>query len=329
MTDSQHIKAFQRHKAYLLLSKIFAEGITSTTISICKDIPSLSPLLPEVYDEDACSAAYQDLFGFNVLPFAGVYLSEDGRLGGDLHHQLNSWYLSHGFEELLSSSTPPDHISAQLGFLALLCASEANTSQENAASLISQTQSLFLNEHLLVWALPFLHALKNQTEPFYTEVAELTEALILDHVNDLGKDERGEYTFTAIPDILSQQKSGIKHIAEHLIRPIYSGVYFSKRDIKLIAGKLNIPTGFGDRTQMLSNTFRSAISFDMLPQFLNALNSHVQSFKDAYIALSSIGHQQIRAIIQEWINRTSKTIELIENIKLAGLSAEDQDDVQS
>ncbi len=325
MTESQHIKAVQRHKAYLLLSKIFAEGITTATISLCKDIPSLNPVLPEIYDEDASSATYQDLFGFNVLPFAGVYLSEDGRLGGELHHQLNTWFLSHEFEQSLSTNTPPDHISTQLAFLAHLCAAEATTPHKNTAALLSQTQLRFLHEHLLVWALPFLFALKKQEQPFFTEVADLTEALILDHALIPEADELIRYDFPDLPDILNQQKSGIKHIAEYLIRPIYSGIYFSKRDIRLLAGQLNIPTGFGDRTQMLSNTFRSAINFDLLPQFLSALKDHAQSFNNAYSSLKTVEHQNLHHILLAWIDRSLKTIQLIETIEEAGLSVEHDD----
>ena len=316
-------RAMQRHCAYQLLSTIFVEGITGEVYATCKDIPSLEPLLPEPYDEDMAGADHHDLLGFNVLPFAGVYLAEDGRPGGQNYQQLNSWYLSHGFNAS-EMQVPSDHIGTQLAFLAFLLKLEIDgqhrPSEGALVASIQRAQGEFLQTQLLKWSLPFLVAVKTQGNSFYAEAADLTLATVIDHVQDAAVNGDLVHDRPAPPDVLGDHKSGIKQIAEYMARPVFSGLYFSKQDLKLIARQLEIPTGFGDRVQLLTNTFRSAVSYELLPAFLSALKRHAHYFKDEYELLHQAGNERLNYLIVPWVERIEKMLVVFEELERAGIS---------
>ena len=315
MISSTLDRALQRQRAYGLLSKIFAEGVTLEVSSLTQGIPVLEAVLPTEQDEDQARAEYQDLFGFNVLPYAGVFLAEDGKLGGALHVELSSFYNAFGFE---AAHVPgvPDHISAQLEFLSFLSKLEVEAhrtqSQKLVATAIHHQQREFFFRHLLPWCFPFCSAVIGHRHPFYTEIAELTRALIVSHYSELAAIKPAGYGLTLSPDIMSNSKTGIKEIASFLCRPVHCGFYLTRRDIKYLAGSLNIPSGFGDRVQTLSNTFRSAINFDALPALLDKLKEIAQFHKSEYAAHNT---QHVDFIVDQWISKTESTREILDRIE--------------
>ena len=315
-------RATQRHRAYQLLSKIFAEGLTPAVRELATGIPSVAPVLPDPYDEALSSADFQELFGFNVLPFAGVFLTEDGQLGGPLYHRLNAWYLSIGFNAT-NLAHPPDHICTQLACLSYLSVSEIGAYRipgDEPVTSAQRNQVDFLLNHIIPWAIPFLCAVKLQRNPFYTEIAELTEHLLINHLQENEHAVPVTYTLPPPPDILADPKTGLKEIAAYLVRPTYSGVYFSKNDIKSIASSLKIPTGFGDRTQLLSNTLRSAVTYNVFPECINGLCRHVIAFGENYGSLKQLQETRLHSFVEQWTYRTTTTHALLLTLKRGELS---------
>ena len=275
---SRRDRAIQRQGAYSFLARTYAEGLSPTVLAIAKEVPVLETVLPHEYDQDQANAEHQGLFGFNVLPYAGVYLTDDGKLGGHIHQDLNSWYTAFEFEPS-NDSGMPDHIGTQLAFLASLCRFDVQAHDASPADLLIPTihyqQGEFLGNHVVTWIFPFLMALKGQQNLFYSEIAELTEALVISHCIDVGLHRDTAFALPAMQDILSEKKTGLKDIAAFLCRPAHSGIYLTRTDIRRIAGSLEIPTGFGDRIQTLSNTLRSAVTFDTLPSLISQLRDRV------------------------------------------------------
>ncbi|MBX2819971.1 MAG: molecular chaperone TorD family protein [Rhodothermaceae bacterium] len=326
---SRRDRAIQRQRAYAFLAKTFAEGLSPAVLEMAKELPILVVVLPEEYDQDQASAEHQDLFGFNVLPYAGVYLNEDGQLGGRIHLDLNSWY--NAFEFMPSNdSGVPDHITTQLEFLAFLSGLDVKTHESSATDLMNVTilhkQGEFLGTQVVTWIFPFLMALKAQKNPFYSEVAALTEALVISHCIEMGIRRDSVFALPAMEeDILSNKQTGLKDIATFLCRPALSGIYLTRKDIKRIAGSLEIPTGFGDRIQTLSNTLRSAVTFDTLPSLINELRERVLFFKRGYEGLCESTNEGLNQVIKQWILRTEGTLKILDDldVQLAKLTQTD------
>ena len=308
-------RALQRKRAYSLLSKIFAHGVTREVSAIAQNIPVLEAVLPTQQDEDQAGVEYQDLFGFNVLPYAGVFLSGDGKLGGTAHYGLNAFYDSFGFEPVNATGVP-DHISTKLEFLAFLCEleveAEGTVSQKLVTATMLHQQGEFIQNHLVTWCFPLFSAIKGQGHLFFSEVAELTQALIMSHFEEVATKRATGCILPSSPDILGDSKTGIKEIAAYLCRPAYSGFYLTRGEIKQLANRLRIPSGFGDRGQTLSNTLRSAINFDAVPALLERLKEIAHFHLGEYEAART---DQLASILDQWIAKTEVTIQVLTRIE--------------
>lgn len=310
----------QRQAAYQLLADVYADGITPDSAAIVRTIPGLNVLLPEPLQLDQEKAAHQNIFGFNVFPYAGVYLTEDGKLGGDIETELTRFYLEYGFD-VHATKQPADHLANHLCFLGHLIGTEVSLiEQEASAQLIDhikRVQQTFLRDHLLPWLFPFINAIKSQGHPFYNEIADLTGSLASDHLLRFKDLSPLKKSYPQAPAILDKPETGLKQIAVFIMRPIHSGLFLSKHDVKRITGDLNTPAGFGDRVQLLHNAFQSAVNFDALPGLIALLQTHVQEAQSSYASLKEHQHPYLDSLSDFWLDRLAGTQQILDRMSKA------------
>lgn len=87
--------------------------------------------------------------------------------------------------------------------------------------------------------------------------------------------------------MLANAKTGIRDIAEFLLTPSRSGLWISKANIQELGRDFNVPRGFGDRLQMLSNLLRNAAEYELVDQLISALEALVTQQQQSYAALSA------------------------------------------
>ena len=319
--QNQDIQAVeQRERGYTLLARIFAKGITPEVYDQLLEVPVLASVLPDPYDPDQEGAVYHEMFGLNVLPYAGVFLTQDGKLGGAIHQDLNHWYASFGFTPVVLQGVP-DHIATQLEFLAFLSGVERTQVESTPldASMMTaarQYQCEFLLEHTMRWCFPFFSSIQAQQNPFFSEVASLTQALIVQHSMEVKSVDQKGPLLPASADILSDSKTGVKEIASFLCRPIWSGIYLTRKDIKALASSLKVPSGFGDRVQTLSTIFRSAINFDVLPGLLGKLKEQVRFHIGEYNEQIAAIDEGLSPSLMQWQFKAEQTLVLLDNIEV-------------
>jgi hypothetical protein len=85
------------------------------------------------------------------------------------------------------------------------------------------------------------------------QYAHLTQTLIAPPVN---------FTLPEPQNLLDDEKTGLKDIAELLSKPALSGVYLTHQQIKALALSLELPKGFGSRQQTLVNLLRTAVQYE-------------------------------------------------------------------
>jgi len=84
----------------------------------------------------------------------------------------------------------PDHVAAELAFMAYLVKQEAGALRDapGLAETWQARQQRFLAEHLLCWSPPFLARIESHARrPFYAQVAGLTAALFRSETQRLGR----------------------------------------------------------------------------------------------------------------------------------------------
>ena len=74
------------------------------------------------------SSAYMDLFGFQLYPYASVYLGSEGMLGGEARDRIA------GFWRAIGEPPPsePDHLAVLLALYARLCELAAETEEPSS-----------------------------------------------------------------------------------------------------------------------------------------------------------------------------------------------------
>jgi len=105
-----------------------------------------------------------------------------GNILGRHAFEAEQCYQSDGLSPRYDKVDFPDHIGAELAYMAQLCELEADALAEGereTASGIRQKQQIFAENHLFQWALEFSTDLSaRSTTPFFRGVAEMLQAFI-------------------------------------------------------------------------------------------------------------------------------------------------------
>jgi TorA maturation chaperone TorD len=276
-----------------LIGRLFLEGLTEESLPPSLAIPELAATLPDPFDVDEAAADHHHLFGFNVFPYQSIFLDPAGLLGGDMAGTVLRSYQQAGFapgEGEPAPSESADQIGYELSYLAFLCAAESQAWEEERPS---QTQTMidyqrrFLDAHLLRWLPPLVLAIKQQGNPYFSALADLTLELSGSHWTDI----KGESQPHAGAPFASPQRDlpralgsdeALRGTANYLLTPVYSGFYLSRDDIGLLAREHQLPRGFGRRRGMFMNLLRSAMTYESLGALLDSFALLASEWGDAY-----------------------------------------------
>lgn len=124
-------------------------------------------------------------------PYASVWL-EPGNSGlmQESTMAVTALYEEGGFDIAEDFRELPDHVAVELEFLYLLIHRQNQAQQAADATALAEADGLrrrFLQNHLGRWVAPFSAAMRSgATEPFYRELADLTERFVAEEVTFAG-----------------------------------------------------------------------------------------------------------------------------------------------
>ncbi len=311
MDEAHTAKA--RGGGYHFLGQLFLRGVSAADVPQIERSPILAAALPSMADPDALAAAHYQLFGMNVFPFESIFLDDSGLLGGWVTDGVIRSYQRFGFV-VDTAVDSADHIGHELAAMAALCQAEAAAREENLTPLVASRQAWqreFLEEHLLRWLPPFVLAVRQQGDEFFTAVANLTLELAAHHYTDLvaAPVDSGEF-LPPVPAILTDEKTSLKDIAHYLVTPAYSGLYFSRDDVSRLARRLELPRGFGDRQQMLVNLLRTAVQYDQLTAVITGLISAADQWQGAYWRIG-VDYPKMAGMTAVWQDKAAKSGQIL------------------
>lgn len=313
MDKSQIAQA--RRASYALFGRIFLKGASVEDVALLKASLDFSPG-PEMLEPDLLAARHYNLFGMNVFPYEGIFLDDSGLLGGQAADEVLGSFADFGFE-VDTTSESADHLGNELTALAALCQAEADSRKANLQPLIQSRQDWqrdLLETHLLRWLGPFVLAVRQQGDDFFTAVANLTFDLAVHHYTELGPGAAvARKNLPHPPEILHDDKTGLKEIAHYLITPSYSGFYLSRDDIGRLGRQLNLPRGFGDRQQLLVNLMRTAVQYNSLPNLLDSLANLAAQWQAAYQETVN-SSPQLAPFTAVWQDRINLTRDMLAQI---------------
>jgi len=315
-----------RYRIYIMLSRLYLNGLTADLLPYVEEIPELASAAAQPFDADEAAAAHYGIFAHNIFPYESIFRDPSGLLGGKYSEQVNTTYK----RASVQINADQDHIGHELAFLASLCNAESkalDNEEIEAARVIAKRQAVFLREHLLEWLSPFVTALSFSGQPFYEALGQLSQELIYDHLLTFAEEGSAnsyggplEENDTEIGDILRDGKTGLKQIASFLITPPYSGFFIGHSTISQFARKRQLPRGFGNRQQMLSNLLHSAAQYDLISDLFQDLAEHAGAWAKCY-ERQIFDYPELETWIRPWLERIDNTARALSEMRSLSIAA--------
>ena len=126
-------------------------------------------------------------FQLEAPPFGSVYLESEGRLMGQSTADVKRIYQECGLSISPDFHSPPDHVAAELEFLAYLGFQEESSRDEQQSTFFREQRALFLRRHIGYWFPMLADNIEKYTiQDFYLKLSRLTRQFL-----DLVRSNRG------------------------------------------------------------------------------------------------------------------------------------------
>lgn len=177
---------------YAFLSRFFADAPDAQTIEDLKSNLEISRLIGERANEylqthdtsrllDELNIDYTTVFIGNCPPIESAVLDSKSQISSGLENPVMGFYLRYGYEVNLNNTQllTPDHLAIEMGFMQNLAMKESK-----------EVQRTFMEQHLLVWTVPYLLSVKELFDtPFYQELCDFTIEFLISDYESLKQDE--------------------------------------------------------------------------------------------------------------------------------------------
>lgn len=324
--------AYARGQGYAFFSKLLLRGVSAEVLPTVLEVEELAltlDTLPHrrgVLDLIESAAVHQKLFGFNVFPFAGAFLAEDGKIGGEVTQLIEDLWHALGLKWDWRGEHP-EHMGLQLQALSGLCHQESQSEPKSIEALFFQSaQRDVLDLLVLPWLAPFVLAVKQEGQPFYQSWAMLIWRWSLEHrasllmIEDLDppRMKRPELPLSTIPDakvLLTTEETGLKEITRVLLQPSLCGCFLSRAALTRLSGSLHLPSGFGSRFDMLESILCSAIDHDKVSELMNSCLQEVESWRRGFELLLQTQPDWSVNFVKPWRDRLKNTTQILRTLK--------------
>jgi TorA maturation chaperone TorD len=190
------------------------------------------------------AAAFTDVFVFQLVPYAAVYLSADGMLGGEAADRVAGFWRALG----ITPPAEPDHLAALLGLYAGLAEREHGEDQPARRAAWRDSRRALLWDHLLTWAPTYAQAIIAVSSGFYTAWARLLRDALLGEAAALDPPPSQPLHLRDVPEL---PDAGSDAFVRGLLAPVRSGLLITRHDLAAGAAKIGLGARAGGRAFIL------------------------------------------------------------------------------
>jgi len=186
-------------------------------------------------------ADHTELFVFQLVPYASVYLGPEGMLGGEAADRVA------GFWRALRLAPPPepDHLAALLGLYATLSETEDGERDTARRLLWRQSRRALLWEHLLPWAVAYARAAADAPTPYAAWGELLTQALVAEAAG-LAPPGTPPLHLRDVPGLPGPGQD-LQLLVRAILTPVRSGLLLTRWDLARGASTLGLGLRAGER----------------------------------------------------------------------------------
>lgn len=239
---------------------------------------------------------YSDLFVVQLYPYASVYLSPDGQVGGPVQEHIA------GFWRVLRQPLPrdPDHIVTLFSTYSELSERSRSATPDFLQELAQQMRHAFLWEHIISWLLPYATRVRELGSPTYRGWATLVLDALEAEAAQVGPPSDLPLHLRSAPPLdPAAEPSGL---ADALFAPVRSGFVLARADLSRCARDLEIKMRVAERRY----TLRTLLAQDTA-RVAGWLS--VESERQAELMRSS--HAVFEKITEWWAERAMTTARVL------------------
>jgi TorA maturation chaperone TorD len=303
-----------RSRAYGLLARILLKGIDADSVGQVAKLPELLEGVPSPPDPDELAHEHHATFHLGAFPYAGVFLDAQAKAGA-WADQVQAHYDAAGFRPRLDEVSA-DHLGVMLAFSSWATGAQGDAVRDGEmkiAARIEQIVAAFLEECVLSWLPSLVVAVEQCGSRFWTNVVTMALGLAADHRKQLRHADR-PVDLGSVESPLTDERAGLRDIAEFLLTPQRSGVFLTGGDIAKMGREHDVPRGFGGRQIMLTNLLRSAVDLGELPRVLESLFGLLHDRRAELDALADASG--LHGHVEPWRRRIKQTRGVV--LELAG-----------
>lgn len=190
---------------------------------------------------------YTEVFLFQLYPYASVYLSPKGKLGGEARDRVAGFWRA----VALVPPTEPDHLAALLGLYASLVEEERAETDAARRLLRREARAALLHEHLLSWTGPYLAKLDELAPEFYRAWGRMLGAALSEEVEELAPPATLPVALREAPPLERPAAVGGAAFLEQLLAPVRTGVILVRDDLFAAARELGLGPRIAERRYVL------------------------------------------------------------------------------
>jgi TorA maturation chaperone TorD len=201
-------------------------------------------------------SAWTELFALQLPPYASIYLSADGRIGGEPRDRVAGFWRALG----LVPPVEPDHLPILLGFHAQLAERERRATLERDRARWHNTRRAFFAEHLASWLPFYLAAAAEEADEFHRRWCALLARVLDGEAAALGQLVEPAH-FRDLPEARGPRDAAAGESDDwitDLFAPLRCGVFLPRGALRRAARELGLGERLGERRQ----TLRTLLSQD-------------------------------------------------------------------
>jgi len=282
------------------LAHLFAAPLFDTDRLVEAGMPSDLPAL----GEDELAAEHYRILSHDLVPDAGVFLEEDGMLGGPLARHLHERMAEGGYAPK-DTTHSSGHVVNELGYLSHLLQSGRAT-QAGA----------FWRDHAAGWMpLVVLH-LQHSGSAHFEALARAFDGA-LDRVQTLpvGNSRTNSTLPDSLPEAgldLDEPRVGLARFGGYLAVPARSGLVLSRSSLSRLGRTFRLPTGFGSRSRIVEGLLRSAAQYDAWETVCDALLAECDAVEACWTSL-----EESPIWRDNWMQRLELTRSILQQMRSA------------
>jgi TorA maturation chaperone TorD len=202
-------------------------------------------------------AAWTELFALQLPPYASIYLSADGRMGGEARDRVAGFWRAVG----LLPPAEPDHLPLMLAFQAQLAERETRATLARDRTRWRSVRRAFFGEHLASWLPYYLAALAEEADEFHLRWSELLARALDEESAAIGPLPGEPAHFRDLPALRRPGERGVEEGDDwlgDLLAPLRCGFFLPRAALRRAAREL----GLGERMGERRLTLRTLLSQD-------------------------------------------------------------------